>query len=311
MEYVSLWLDIIRDDTENQTVPTDVSGVESAGIKNEQILRFLNEAQEDIQRAIINEARNSNMFMEQESYTLDGSYYITVPTYAMLDGQIEKVEFLGSSNYYSLKQESIHQRTYATNVTGHWPEYYVREYNRIHLEPNPSTGTLRVTYRKRVPNLALRVGQIELYQPSLDLSVLESITLVDGTQNAAELARHQYLCVVDAQGTIKSKNVYFTDYDSSTRVITVDNHSLATDTLAIGDYVVLGKYATTHSELPYECKNYLISWANKALWGLDSNVTKVQMEQDKMNGLRSTILGGYSRVSGVLDFSYTDSKWDV
>lgn len=300
MEYVQRWLDIIRQDTENQTVP-DSAGNEQEGIRNDQLLRWLNEAQNDIQRAI--QSVNPGMFTDRLVQAVSGSAYQTLPFYTMLDGRVLKCEY-GKSNtdsdYYKLSLEIIQQALEGFSSSGgnYSPRYYTNEGRRIRLEPVPTSGYLRLTHKKRVPDLNVRQGTIASNVKNVAETELQSITLAtDGFLDETVISNNQYLCICDAEGNQTATNVYYTSYESSTRTISIDNHSLATDTIANGDYITIGQYASTHCQLPYECKDYLISWANVKALAHDDNFEQAEAEKAVRNGFRQTILEAYSSES--------------
>lgn len=313
MEYVQRWIDLVRQDTENQTVPNS-SGNEQAGIKDDQILRWFNEAQKDIQRAI--QSVNTGMFLERTSQAVSGTAYQTLPTYSMLDGRVVKVEYGRNDSdrdYYVLTNDIVQQKLDGAvySSSDYSPRYYTNEGRMIRLEPVPKNGFIRLTYKKRVPDLNIRQGKIESNVKSIAETELQSITLVnDGTIDETALANNQYISIVDAEGNITASNVYYTDYESSNKTLTVDNHSLATDTIANGNYVVVGKYATTHSHLPYECEDYLISWVNYRCMVNDDNFEQAAQEKSIRNGLRETILDAYrDNTDDVELISVTNLEW--
>jgi hypothetical protein len=82
-----------------------------------------------------------------------------------------------------------------------------------------------------------------------------------------------YITVVSKTGVIKMKSILIDSVDTSTGVVTVDTDFVYEDgeTIEVGDYVVHGKYATTHSELPEICERYLLEFGYKRIFYRDSS----------------------------------------
>jgi hypothetical protein len=96
-----------------------------------------------------------------------------------------------------------------------------------------------------------------------------ALTLNSSTDDstAIDAKKDKFFCIVDSNGVVKAYNVPFSAYTAGTGVFTLVSYTpnSTSETAAIGDYIVLGKYMTTHSQLPDECENYLIHYSAKEL----------------------------------------------
>lgn len=142
-----------------------------------------------------------------------------------------------------------------TNLTG----YYVQQ-NQIYVLPVPSSSIsegLRVHAHKRPYQLDKRRGTISSLSP---LTITSFAT--------GETLPHDRLSIVNKSGTILVQGIVNDGFNSSSGVITT------TSTLtgaSIGDFVVMGGYSSTHSDLPESCERYLIEFAKLMLFHKDSN----------------------------------------
>jgi hypothetical protein len=122
--------------------------------------------------------------------------------------------------------------------------YFIRE-DKIVLSPRPTSPLrMRMAYVRKLPTVAIRTGQVA---STLGLTVTLS------SYQAGSLDSSDFFCVVDKNGIIKQAGL---EMQSVTALGVITTNSIAG--ITVGDYVVSGKYATSHSQLPDECEKYLI-----------------------------------------------------
>lgn len=236
---------------------------DTEGISDEDILRMLNNAQDRIQSLIT--GVNAHAFVTTTTIALvAGTREYTLPADVQAGSKVISVECKADSddqNYYFLNRGTAHE---LIPVKINYPSKYVIRGKSLIVSPVPETGTgtLRVTYIRRFEALDKRRGLISAVSTSG--SYYDTITLAnDSNLSATELAALQYITVVDAYGTVNYYAIPVTSYNSSTRVLQLDTSSVPTSggTISVDDYVVSGKFATTHSQLPDTCERYLIEYA--------------------------------------------------
>jgi hypothetical protein len=159
------------------------------------------------------------------------------------------VSFLNglSNTYLPLKKVSRKQQGFTFG-------YFVRE-DKIVLTPRPTSPlNMKMAYVRKLPTLGLRGGIVAS-------KTLTTITLTPSTYVTAFESLSDYFCSVDSSGTIKASGLPMSmaiTLDISGNVTSAIITTTDTSLVAAGDYIVSGKYATTHSQLPDECEKYLI-----------------------------------------------------
>jgi hypothetical protein len=172
-------------------------------------------------------------------------------------------------------------------------EAYIRIGNKIAVQPIPSrawTSGLRLTYQKKLPNLAFRIGLVSDTQTSgSDLTRIDLNASPTKTQDATLPSLAEYyvtefdeISVVDKNGNIKAKGIPVSTYDSTNGYINIESgHVLGSaETISAGDYIVGGENSTTHSELPDTCERYLTAYAAWKVLKADSMVDSRDQERE-------------------------------
>lgn len=275
-----------RRSTENLDFTTD------AGIQDQEIIQYFNDAQDEMFGLILN--LFPDMYQAEEIIDVVASQEgYDIPADAYVGQRIEKVEYSRNGqdrDYYILKKGDKRERL---NGTSGNPSFYIRQGNKILIQPKPEVGgKLRVLYQRSIPTLDIRravVGSV-----TLGANTITNLTL-DTTQNIddVELVDNDYITIVNKFGVIKMKSIPITAIDTTTGVVTVDAGFTFEDgeTITAGDYVLRGTNATTHSQLPNECENYLLEYTNTRLQMRDSSAdaNDLAMLVQKMEaGLKQT-----------------------
>lgn len=266
MRRLDLLITQSRRSTENLDFTTD------AGIQDNEIIQYFNDAQDEMFGLILN--LFPDMYQAEEIIDVVASQEAyDIPADAYVGQRIEKVEYSRNGqdrDYYILKKGDKRERL---NGTSGNPSFYIRQGNKILIQPKPDVGgTLRVLYQRSIPTLDIRravVGSV-----TLGANTITNLTL-DTTQNIddVELVDNDYITIVNKFGVVKMKAIPITSIDTTTGVITIDAGFTFADgeTISAGDYVLRGTNATTHSQLPVECENYLLEYANTRLQMRDSS----------------------------------------
>lgn len=226
------------------------------------LIKFFNDAQREIQSIItVNDSPGKwfikstiqNLVYGQEEYDLPTdifalSYILDVGR-AMNQG--------ADIVYYPLKM--ISDKELRREVG------YVLSNNKLLLSPLPNVNLadgLRIKYVKQLPTLSIRVGQISSFTSGVSIQlgagfITDQITDYD-----------DFITVVDINGVIKQSEIRATAYNTGTGLIST---STTLTGIVAGDYVVIGKVATSNSELPDICESVLTSMVEKAIQKSDAS----------------------------------------
>lgn len=269
----------IRAETGNQSYSS------TSGISQRDICDYLSTAQARLQAAILNSHPRGAF---TKTTTLDvtaGTNEVALPSDFHYSGGIITAEFSANgteSSYYEL--DNIGEGQIVTSVRAD-PSDFARQGSSLILSPIPQSTVsdgLRIRYVKRLPRLDVRRGTVSAVTLNSGASTITSLTLTTGaTLDSVALLEDDHICVVSSTGTIKMKAIPITAINTGTGAVTVSTFVYeAGETIAAGDYVVSGKYATTHSELPEDVEDYLVEFAKWKLKKRDANDDSMEESQE-------------------------------
>lgn len=287
MKYIGDLITEVRRDTRNEDVPTDNSQV---GIADNDFLRYANFAQEKCQAVAIS-AKSTSFNTVVEVALVSEQVEYAIPDRVYIGEHILNVEYSHSGlarDYYEIRERPLSARNDAPGT----PYYYIRRGSSILLCPayNGGSGTVRITYERALDSLDIRRGTITAATLSATAITALTVDIADDDANALALA--QYVCVNDAYGNVTMYNIPVTSYDSSTGVITIKDASFtfaAGETAAVGSYVTIGQYTTTHCKLNHLCEKYLAQYAAYKIFGRDSSNDSAGMRDDMRETLKEII----------------------
>lgn len=250
-------------------------------ISDNEILQYLNDAQDRIQNLISSTKNIAKIFSTQQiiSVVANQEAY-SIPDRLLLNKQIDNIEYSYTGNlsdYVRLEKLNMFNRD--TNVSN-YPWGYFKRGGQIFLQPTPSTsqGTLRVTYERDLDDLDIPRGVVSSITNGTSAQ-FDSFVL-DATADSYETttpgwSNIQYCCLVSSLGVRKAYNILVGSYVAGTNTLTPSPSPFvytANDSqIAVGDVAVFGKYTTTFSQLPDSCERYLIHYAAAELFRRDSS----------------------------------------
>jgi len=175
-----------------------------------------------------------------------------------------------ASSYYPLKFISNSERRVGYG-------YMLRNKNLI-IAPFPGSSInlgLRVTYFRKVDDLDIRRGTISA------VSSGASITITG--HSATEALNDDWVSIVDIDGNVIQSEIRMGGFVNGSGVITTST-ILNTDVVVnfASYYVVLGKYSTSHSELPDTCERYLLAYVEYQIAMRDSAIDVAVLERHLM-----------------------------
>ncbi len=283
----------IRRDTGN----TDYSA--DSGIPQRDIEEYIQDAQDDLQTAIIN-VHAQRAFPDQALLNVVANEFkIALPYNFHSSGGLIKVEFSASGNsrdFYELRQVTLGEIN--ETVFGN-PSLYSRRGDLLIVSPVPQsavTSGIRVTFVKTLPRPAVRRGQVSVATLNTSAKTITTLTLQinDGLLDAAGLREDDYICIVDRDGVIKMKAIPITTVNTDTGAVTIASGFVyeTGETIAVGDYAISGRYATTHPEWPANVERYLRRYGVLRVQMRDSNDDMIA-EDALLEKMRSDIVEDY------------------
>lgn len=250
-------------------------------ISDDEVLQYLNDAQDRLQNKISALKNGAKIFVtqefvslvaNQEAYSLSGRL--------LLNKQIENVEYSATGlvgDYVRLvKFNFINRMTDTTN----YPWGYIKRGGQILIQPTPSTstGTLRITYEAELDDLDIPRGVISTVTggTSTQFTTLTFSALANSYESTTPgWSNIQYFCVSTVTGARRCYNVLVGSYDTGTNIITPSPSPFvftsADTTPVAADIVTFNKWTTTFSGLPDNCERYLIHYAALELFKKDSS----------------------------------------
>lgn len=170
--------------------------------------------------------------------------------------------------YFQVLDQAYLKEKITTQIS--YPFSYVPFEDGFDLQPPISGGQLYVTYMRTVDRLQKRAGQVTVATIVADQLTALSVS-TSGSYDETEINSDYYLCVVDKFGQIKARNIL---YDSvSAGVFTLSPFSLDDgETIAVGDYICVGKNSVNLPSWADICESYLLKHAvYEAKYGDSSN----------------------------------------
>jgi len=288
-------------------------------ISDEEVLQYLNDAQDRMQNLISSRKNIAKIFVTQQIISLvaDQEAY-SIPDRVLLNKQIENVEFSSDGtlgNYVRLEKVNFINRD--TNTTT-YPWGYYKQGGQIYLQPTPSTsgGTIRVTYERALDDLEIPRGLVSTIGTG---TATEFATLtLDSSANTYETtdpgwSTQQYCCVVSPLGARRCYNILITSYDTGTNLLTPNptpfTYSSQDSQIQANDVLVFNKYSTTFSQLPDDCERYLIHYAATELINIDSS-NDYSKFRDKLAEMEEDILKALAAQTSEVQYIPQQNRYD-
>ena len=277
----------IRRLTHTQSYTDSATSTAQRGVQTQTIVDLANEAHEVVHGLLFD--NGTSTYVKQDLLDITANTEsVTIPTDAFLGVNVLSVEWKygsESNDYEKLKKVSEHERD--TRSKGD-PLTYIQRNNTLLLNPIPAaavTNGLRVTYEYQLPTVDVRRGKISAVDDANDPT---SITIAANTLATAALSDSDlvgtYITVVDKDGVQQMKNIPITAYDTGTGVITLGSFtSSASEVVAVGDYVVIGANASTHSPFPRACEPFIIEYIKRNVYDLQGDPMLTSSERKLVN----------------------------
>lgn len=256
---------------------------EESGIHDNEIIGYLNDAQTHLQETISN---HGYMVFEEtyETTIVANQEFYSLPDDAFTSNRIRTVSFSQTNRVDDWSQLSPTTMSNRDGTRSSYPDGYIPGNGGIYFVgvPQYARGSVRIVYERALDKMDKRRGKVASCESSA--GVIEAVVLEQDTWlDEIYIPQADYFCVNDSTGTVKVYNAPMALYDSALATIST---SLASSYIPqAGDYVTLGKYSTTHSKLPNNCRRYLTMYAQVAMQDRDTldvpvsqNARLIQME---------------------------------
>lgn len=254
----------VRVTTENE-VPTSTDS-----ITDQEIIFMFNEGLDRIWSKIA--ATRPDIFISEEIVDIvSNQETYTIPARAFTDNRIHSVEYSDSNDeYYMLDKASYKLRDSKSNGV---PNRYFRKNNKIYINPIPAIagGKLKISYVRRPNDMDIKRGTVGAVTVAGGAITSLGFTAVSAVVTADLTANYDYLSIVDFYGNVKVAAIPFTAIGATVTIATGSHVLQSGESVASGDIIVGGKYASTHSELPETCDRYLSQFAIYKLFKRDSS----------------------------------------
>lgn len=289
---------VIRRQSENVQIDAD------DGIGDDEVLQFMNDGQERLESAII---RTHEKAFAEDSFTdlVNGTEIYTLPFGTYINHNIIAVEYSFTGNqqdYIPLRRGKLIERT---SFRG-FPTVYIPRKKEIIINPISDRSVvngLRITTNPKHPRMDKRRGIVTAV--TIVGSAVTSL-VVDATSGTvpydpSDFDEFDRISVVDIDGAQKMRNIPVDDANSDGTLTVRSSFTFETgETIAVGDYVVLGENATTHLQMPQICEKYLIEYGTWKMFMRDSS-SDSQEQGGVVSALETDIVDAFAEISGDVD----------
>lgn len=294
-ERVDRLFNVARRATENEDFSSDT------GINDEELLQYVNDAQYRLLSLItathptvfVKESPLISVVKSQEAYPL--------PDDTLLENRIVSIEYSDTGLVRDLnKLKPLNLSAREVSFEG-YPNSYIRRSGNILLSPIPSsTGILRINYQRRIAKLDLRRGRVSTVTLDSNTNTITDL-IIDPTQadfDGNTLTTCDFICAIDKLGNQKMIKISVDSIDKNTGVVTIDSTFKYSEgeTLEVGDFIVCGFDASTHSELPMICERYLVAYMTWKLFKRDSSEDAFE-QRNELKSMEKDIIEAFRDVS--------------
>lgn len=288
--YIGTLIDqIIRPKTGNNNYTKDsTTGETIEGIADTTIVSDINDALAFLQSRIISVYANEfieediqNTVVDQEAYDIDDNIFLNRKLVVEFspDGSLDK--------YFPLPPATLQERDTSSGDV----YQYIRRNKQILLNkiPNRADSKIRINYYRALDKLDVRRGQIT--SKNTTTIVLDNDSWLD----SLALSGATYFCTVNSVGVVKDYNVPITSYTSGTRTLVYPSQTM---NCAAGDYVVVGKYTTTHlsEDHPERMLDFAKIVAQARIFSQDSSIDEITKTKEAADIL-TDIIDSYSQTT--------------
>lgn len=218
--------------------------VEANGIKDAELVAYLNYGQKLIQNIIFKVNPKADIFKKKVLYTYSASGEYELPNDIFAENAISQVEYLLNGRYLPISRIDEMEKS---SSCGYYTE------NKTVIIGGYQNYDVRITCFRELPRMDKRWGKVSVATPGV------SLVLTGNDTNAPTV--DDYISVVDKFGAQILQGVFIDTYTGATWSTT---NALTGVTSA--HYVCMGKNSVNASELPVACETYLLDYARQRIY---------------------------------------------
>lgn len=215
--------------------------VDTNGVKDAEIIAYLNYAQKLIQNIIFKVNPKADIFKKKVSYAYSSNGEYTLPSDIFAQNAIERVEYKSGEQYFPMDR---------IDPSETWKSGYYTE-DKTLVVVGYKNFDVRVTCFRKLPRMDKRWGKIA--------SIADPNIVLDAGYDEKFIEIDDYLTVVNAIGAQVSPGKLILSFASGTVVLD------STAGISAGEYICSGANAVNASELPDDCETYLLDYVRQRL----------------------------------------------
>ncbi len=258
----------------------------TSGVRMAEYVRWGNDAQQQILNRIFNCHSTSVLTKTSTIDTVAQQAEYGLPVDLHNGTNIITVLFSFDGNPINYAPLQLRTPRQEISIASYPTAYFIRN-NKLVLTPVPSQGAtaaLKLTYQQTIPDLDIRRASITAIGAGTPVPggtsyplTLSVNGLLQETEQDMAASYVDYVCVVDKDGTQMATGSSFVSYNSTTHILNVlltadEALSLASAISALTyPWLVFGKNASTHSQLPAICERYITNYCAMGVQARDSN----------------------------------------
>lgn len=298
-KYINAIVNEVRESTEHEEFDDVI------GLSEEEILKFTNDAVYRLHARIV--AQHPAVFLQEAELNIvanQEAYDLNFKT--AFKNKVSQVEYSSDGTqdyYYPLRPTSLFNKDSASEGD---PEKYIRKSGQILIYPTPvtATGKLKVTYVAKPKRMDKRRCSIISINGSGTAPTSIEVNYVNGTTvDSTELAKRTRLSVVDKYGNLKMDNILLSSIDASAgsndALLTLDTTNWTPESgeeITTSDFVLSGRYTTTHLEFEEEVERYIQAYVIWKMLKRDSSVDSSEAQQELL-AMENDIVESYADIS--------------
>ncbi len=230
-----------------------------SGVSQSVFVQYFNTAQDSILKQVVNLKSKYLLKTSDAIPVVSGQETYSYP-YDLYIQNIDTIRWTDTTtnSYYETLNKNVPKEK-VTNSLG-FPYGYILEKDGYHLNPPLNNGYLYLDYIQTLPRLQTKNGVITGVTIN-GSNVISALTVsTAGTYDTTQINDDYFLCVVDKHGIQKARNIEYTSETAG--VFTLSPQTLGTgQTVAIGDYITVGKNTVNQPSWPDICESFLIDYA--------------------------------------------------
>ena len=248
--------------TENERIGT------TDGISAEEYYQYFTDGVRFLQRKII--MASAKAYRTTYEFSATGVEAYNLPALIFTQSSVARLEYSPSgttADYYPLSRVTQLERLSRSGT----PSRYLLSAGQVLVNSYPSSGIFRLTYDQLLPSVDYRRGTVA--SKTTSSGQLTALT-IGNMSSTTVFTLSDHLTIVDFDGVVKMRGIPYTAV-SGLGVVSIKGSAYTYptgSTIAVGDYVCLGKYASTHAQLDSQAEDFLITYCQRRILKRDASL---------------------------------------